>query len=120
VHSLVVLPVPGVAWGECQQPRLTVCGRQAGAASCWLPGGSGEVGGDDVCGVPVQAAAGPIVPDRGPGIGVGGGFLHVAQRHPGIQRGGDEGVPERVRADGLADPGTADDPADDPPGAMPV
>ena len=34
--------------------------------------------------------------------------------------GGDKRVPERVRADGLADPGTAGDPADDPPGAMPI
>ena len=33
-----------------------------------------------------------------------GGFLHVAQRHAGIERGGDERVPERVRADGLPIP----------------
>jgi hypothetical protein len=30
---------------------------------------------------------------------VGCGFLHVAQRDPGIEGGGDERVPERVRAD---------------------
>ncbi len=49
-----------------------------------------------------------------------GGLLDVAQRHPGIQRGGDERVPKRVRGDGLGDPGAAGDLADDPPGAMPV
>jgi hypothetical protein len=51
---------------------------------------------------------------------VGSGFLHVPQRHPGIQRGGDERVPQRVRPDRLGDPGAAGDPADDPPGAVPV
>ena len=51
---------------------------------------------------------------------MGGGFLHVAQRDPGIQRGGDERMPQRVRPDGLGDPGAAGDPADDPPGAVPI
>ena len=46
--------------------------------------------------------------------------MHVAQRHPGIQGGGDERVSERVRADVLGDPGPARDPADDPPGAVAV
>jgi len=49
-----------------------------------------------------------------------GGFLHVAQRDPGVQSSRDEGVPERIGRDGLADPGTARDLADDPPGAVPV
>ena len=31
-----------------------------------------------------------------------------------------EGVAERVRPDGLADPGAASDPSDDPGGAVPV
>jgi len=47
-------------------------------------------------------------------------LLHIAQRHPGIQRRGDERVSERVRADFLGDPGLPGGPADDPPGAMPV
>ena len=47
-------------------------------------------------------------------------LLHVPQRDPGIQRGGDEGVPERVGRDGLADPGATRGAADDPPGAVPV
>ena len=31
------------------------------------------------------------------------GFLDVAQRHPGVERGGDERVPQRVGRDGLGD-----------------
>jgi hypothetical protein len=47
--------------------------------------------------------------------------LHVAQRHAGVERGGDnERVSERVRADGFGDPGPARDLADDPPCAMAV
>jgi hypothetical protein len=50
-----------------------------------------------------------------------GGLLNVAQRHAGVETGGgNERVPERVRADVLADTGTARDLADDPPGAVPV
>jgi hypothetical protein len=49
-----------------------------------------------------------------------GGFLHVAQQAPGVQSGRNECVPERMGRDGFADPGTASDPADDPPGAVPV
>jgi len=47
-----------------------------------LPGGSGDVGGDDVGGVPVEGGAGAVVAHGGPRVGVRGGFLHVAQRHP--------------------------------------
>ena len=49
-----------------------------------------------------------------------GGLLHVTQRDTGIQRGGDERMSERVGRDGLADPGAAGDPANDPSGAVPV
>jgi hypothetical protein len=85
-----------------------------------LPGGAGDVGGDDVGSVPVQAAAGPVVPHCGSRVSVGGGLLHVAQRHASVERGGDERVSERVRADLLADAGVARDLADDPSGAVPV
>jgi hypothetical protein len=51
---------------------------------------------------------------------VRGSLLDVAQRNPGIQRGGNERVPERVRRDGFGDPGAAGGLADDPPGAVPV
>ena len=49
-------------------------------------------------GVPVESSAGSVVADGGPRIGVRGGFLDIAERDPGIQRGGDERVPQRVRA----------------------
>jgi hypothetical protein len=48
------------------------------------------------------------------------GFLDVAQRHSRVERCGDERVPQRVRRDGLADPGALGGLADDPPGAVPV
>lgn len=70
--------------------------------------------------MPVQAPAGPVVPDRGPRVSVGGSLLNIAQRHAGVQGGGDGCVSERVRSDGLGDPGTARDLPDDPPGAVPV
>ena len=60
---------------------------QSCSSRCPLPGGARDVGGDDVGGVPVQAAAGPVVPDRGPRVGVRGSLLHVPQRHSGIQTG---------------------------------
>jgi hypothetical protein len=60
------------------------------------------------------------VPHRGPGIGVRGSFLYIAERHAGIQRCGDERVPQGMRANLLSDPGTAGHLADDPPGAMTV
>ena len=85
-----------------------------------LSGGACDVGGDNIGRVPVQAAAGPVISHRGPRVRMGGGFLHVAQRNPGIQRGRDECVSQRVRGDWLGDPGPAGDPADDPPGAVPV
>src|SRR6185312_12382083 len=45
-----------------------------------LPGGTGEVGGDDVGCVPVQAAAGPVVPHRGPRVRVRGRLLPIPER----------------------------------------
>ena len=52
---------------------------------CGLPGGARDLCGDDVGGVPVQAAPGPVAPDRGAWVCMGGGFVHVAPagpRHP--------------------------------------
>jgi hypothetical protein len=46
--------------------------------------------------------------------------LDVAQRDPGIKRGGDERMSERVGRDGLGDPGAAGGLANDPPSAVPV
>jgi hypothetical protein len=85
-----------------------------------LPGGTSEVGGDDIGRVPVQAAAGTVIADRGPRVGLGGGFLDVAQGDARIESCGDECMAERVRPDGLADPGAASDSADDPGSTVPV
>jgi hypothetical protein len=85
-----------------------------------LPGGTSDIGGDDINSVPVQAAAGTVIPHRGPGIGVRGGFLHIAQRHPSVQRRGDERMPQRVRPNRLAHIITAGYPAHDPGRAMAV
>jgi hypothetical protein len=72
-----------------------------------LPGGAGDVGGDDevvACRFRLRRArsGGPHCGSR---VSVGGGLLHVAQRHASVERGGDERVSERVRADVLADAG---------------
>jgi len=49
-----------------------------------------------------------------------GRFLDIRKWHPGIEGGGDERVPQGVRADQLGDPSAAGYPADDPPGTVPV
>ena len=46
--------------------------------------------------------------------------MHVVQRHSGVQGGGDERVPQGVRADVLGDPRAAGDPADYSRGAVAV
>jgi hypothetical protein len=94
--------------------------RQSCFRRCPLPGGSCDVGGDYVGGVPVEAAAGPLMPHRGSRIGMRGSLLHVAQRDPGIERGGDECVSERVWGDVRGDFGAACGLADNPAGAVPV
>ena len=83
--------------------RLGPAGRMSagrGSTGC-----SRDVRGDDVGGVPVQRGPGPVVTHRGTRIGVGGGFLYIPQRHPGVQRCGDERVPQRVGPNRLGDPG---------------
>jgi len=64
----------------------------------FLPGGTSEISGDNVGRVPVQAAAGTVIPHGGAGIGVRGGFLDVTERNPGVEGGGDERVPQGVPA----------------------
>jgi hypothetical protein len=100
------------AWPECDQ--ADACRFAAGLSS-----GSGLIGSVDVGGVPVKRCACPVE-SHGAWVGVRGGFLNVAQRDTGVQRGGDECVPEGVRSDGLGDIGPPGYPADDPPGALPV
>jgi hypothetical protein len=112
----------------CRHPRSFQCisaWPESGQAEMYqpgdcLPGGSGDVGGDNIGGMPVQRGTGSVTAHRGPRISVGSGFLDIPQRDPGIQRGGDERVPQRVRPDGLGEPGPAGDPPDDPPGGVTV
>ena len=85
-----------------------------------LPGGTGDVGGDDIGGMPVEAAAGTVVADRGPRIGVRGGSLDIPQGDASVEGCGDERVAERVRPHLFSDPGPGSGPADDPGGAVPV
>ena len=65
----------------------------------WSAGGAGDEGGDDVGGVAVEGDAGSVVAHGGARVGVAGGFLHVAERDAGVERGGDERVAERVGSD---------------------
>jgi hypothetical protein len=64
-------------------------------------GGAGDEGSDDVGRVPVEGLAAPVVAHGRARVGVTGRFLHVTQRHSGVERGGfqrllwggDSGVP---------------------------
>jgi hypothetical protein len=47
-------------------------------------------------------------------------LLHVAERHSGVERGGDEGVAKCVWADELGDPRASRDASDYPTGAVAV
>ena len=76
-----------------------------GGTAAGLPGGTREVGGDDVGRVPVQAAAGPYR------IVVRGSECEAASctsrsGTPAPLCGGDERMPQRMRSDLLTDPGT--------------
>ena len=103
-----------------RMPALALLHGSERVPSGWLAGGAGDEGGDDVGGVAVEGDPGPVVAHGGAGVGVAGGFLHVAQRDPGVERGGDERVAQRVRSDPLGDPGAAGDPAHDPAGGVAV
>ena len=90
IAALAAWAPPGPAWfGQAESALLAV--------GC-LSGGTGEVGGNHVGGVPVEAAAGTVVSHSGPGIGVRGGFLHVAERDPRVEGGGDERMPQCMPA----------------------
>jgi hypothetical protein len=61
-HKAVTRPVPALrpSSSGCRRPVRPAVGPPDGAASrCGLPGGAGDVRGDDVGSVPVQASAGP-------------------------------------------------------------
>jgi hypothetical protein len=73
---------------ECQsRGSLTAYGGQTAFGSgCALPGCAGNVGGNDVCSVPVQAGPRTVVAHRGARVGVRGGFLHIPQRASGHEK----------------------------------
>jgi hypothetical protein len=86
----------------------------------WSAAAAGDERGDDVRGVPIQGLAATVIPHRRSRVGVTGGFLHVTQRHTGVQGGGDEAVAQGVRTDPLRDPGAATNAAHDPSSGVTV
>jgi hypothetical protein len=81
---------------------------------------AGEVGGDEVGGVPIEGDAGAVVAHRRSRVGVGCDFLHIAQGYAGVEGGSEERVAQAVWSDGLIDSGPAGDSANDPAGAVSV
>ena len=53
--------------------------------------GSFDEADDDVVGVTVEVAAGPVIPGRHPGVAVPRGDLHIPQRDTCVKAGGDVG-----------------------------
>src|SRR5687768_2496672 len=100
-----------------------VCGSLAYRTPGWgrcSACGAGDEGGDDVGSVPVEGLATTVVAHGRAWVGVAGRFLHVAQRHAGVEGGGDESVPEGVWTDPLGDGSPAGDASHDPPGCVTV
>ena len=77
---------------------------------------AGDVGGEEVDSVAVEVAPCAVVVLGGPGVGMAGEDLGVAERHAGVEGVGDRRVTERVRADVTGDPGSLRDPRDHPIG----
>ena len=75
---------------------------------------------DDIGRLPVQRRPCAVILHRRSRIGVRRRLLHLAERHPGVKRCGDEGVATRVRANKLGDPRTPSDASDDPARALAV
>ena len=79
---LHVVPTSGgsrLPWDRSASPTSIRLDRRHWEPMSPLPGGACDVGGDYVGGVPVQAAAGSVVPHRGSRVGMRGGLLDVAQ-----------------------------------------
>jgi hypothetical protein len=82
--------------------------------------GAGDERGDDVGGVAIQGLASSVVAHGGARVSVAGCFLDVAQRNAGVERSGDERVPQRVRSDAVGDAGLSGNTAHDAPGGVAV
>jgi hypothetical protein len=68
----------------------------------------------------VEGYTGPVVAHGGAGIGVAGGFLHIAERNPSVEGGGDERVAEGVGPDALGYPRPSSDATYDPSGRVTI
>src|SRR6266571_3849406 len=90
------------AWASARPLRAR---RSSLPGNYLLPGCTSDVSSNDVSGVPVQGGPSTVIAHGRAGIGVGGGFLHAAQRNTGIQSRGDEGVSESVGSNRLGDTG---------------
>jgi hypothetical protein len=71
-------------------------------------------------GVPVERHPCPVIAHRLSRVGVTRGLLDVSERDVRVEGGGNEPMAERVRVDGLVDPGFAGEAANDPPGGVTV
>jgi hypothetical protein len=85
-----------------------------------LPGGPGDIGGDNVGCVPVKGGPGPVIPHRHARISVRGSLLDIPERDACVKGSRDECMPKCVRPYRLGDSGPAGYPAHDPGGAVPV
>jgi len=88
-------------------------------AGCGSASATGDEGDDDIGGVAVEVLVSPVVDGRGAGVGVTGGDLNVAQRHPGVEGRHDERGSEHVRVNGT-EAGALRDRPDPPVGGAPV
>ena len=61
-----------------------------------------------------------VVAHGGARVSVAGGFLDVTQRNAGVERSGDERVPQTVGPDALGEAGLSGDSTHDAPGGVTV
>jgi hypothetical protein len=72
----VRIKLPTTARSPAPPPgRYGLARRSSPLAGQFLPGGTSDIGGGDVGGVPVQTATGTVIFHGGPGISVRGGLL---------------------------------------------
>ncbi len=86
VHALVEAAVRDGLRASCRLAAVAAR-RWKSSSPSRLPGRTRDVGGDDIGRVPVQAAAGPVIPDRSARVRMRRRLLHIPQRHSGIQTG---------------------------------
>ena len=84
------LPTPQCAGADVASVLPDWVGEPGGRPVGALSGCAGDEGGHDVSGVPIKRHPGPVVAHGGARVGVGGGFLDIAKRDPGVEGGGDE------------------------------